>query len=136
MIAVSEDVRSSMPERLEAQIEVLIHGVDVEQVRSNRALRDEVRSELQIEATEIVVGIVANYRKEKAYSELLAAAKTVIDRCPNVRFVSVGQGPLKDEIELQHSLLGLRRPFPSTRLPTRRDPGDVGIRCVLPLLTP
>ena len=106
-IAVSEDVRSTMPRHLEDRIEVLVHGVDRAEVTRQAVARQEVRAELGIGADELVVGIVANFRREKAYDVLLEAATMVIEACPNVRFVSVGQGPLEADVRVQHDLLGL-----------------------------
>jgi glycosyltransferase involved in cell wall biosynthesis len=50
---------------------------------------------------------VANLRVQKAYPDLLEAAREVIERRPDVRFVAVGQGPLEAEIRAMHARLGL-----------------------------
>lgn len=105
VIAVSKAVRDSMPQRL--AVEVLIHGIDSNVVASQKRHRDEVRSELKIGQDELVIGIVANYRKEKAYPLLLHAAATVLDHSPNLRFVAIGQGPLEKEIQDLHQRLNL-----------------------------
>ena len=105
VVAVSDAVKQSMPTELD--VEVLIHGIDVAAVAAQKAHRDDVRRELGIADDEIVIGIVANFRKEKAYDILLDAAATVVAENPKVRFVSVGQGPLEQEIRAQHQRLGL-----------------------------
>lgn len=105
VIAVSQAVRASMPGGLDVQ--VLIHGIDVQAVAAQKVHRAAVRKELGIEHDEVVVGIVANFRKEKAYDVLLDAAAQVVSENPRVRFVSVGQGPLEAEIRAQHNRLGL-----------------------------
>lgn len=105
VIAVSQGVRHSMP--LDLPVEVLIHGIDVQAVAAERANRETVRRELGIAPDEIVVGIVANFRKEKAYDALLAAASDVTATNPAVRFVSVGQGPLEAEMRALHQDLAL-----------------------------
>ena len=74
MIAVSDAVKRSMPASLD--IEVLIHGIDIEAV-AQKVHRGAVRHELGIADEEIVIGIIANFRKEKAYDVLLEAAATV-----------------------------------------------------------
>jgi len=107
-VAVSHDVRSTIPASLREDVEVIVHGVDVDAVRRQRDHRDDVRRELGVDADEIVIGIVANHRAEKAYDVWLEAAGLVLaalDRRPSdpsaspthprVRFVSVGQGPLE-----------------------------------------
>src|SRR5688500_4406262 len=47
-IAVSEEVRASMPRRLAGRVEVVIHGVDVETIAARRAERGAARAELGV----------------------------------------------------------------------------------------
>jgi L-malate glycosyltransferase len=105
-LAVSDDVRASMAPRVRPRVEVLVHGVDLESVRARAAERDDVRAELGVGADEVVVGIVANFRREKAYDVFLAAAALAIAEEPSLRFVSVGQGPLEDEMRSRLAGLG------------------------------
>ena len=88
LIAVSDAVKQSMP--VELDVEVLIHGIDVGAVAAQKVHRTAVRQELGITDDEVVIGIVANFRKEKAYDLLLDAAAQVVAQNPKVRFVSVG----------------------------------------------
>jgi glycosyltransferase involved in cell wall biosynthesis len=107
-LAVSEDVRSTIPPKLATRVEVVEHGVEVEVVRSHRPQRAAVRNELGIDGDEIVIGTVANFRREKAYENLLeAAARALAATDLPLRFVAVGQGPLEDEIHAHHQRLGL-----------------------------
>jgi glycosyltransferase involved in cell wall biosynthesis len=101
--AVSDDVRSTMPPRRRDRVEVLVHGTDPVAVRAALGARDEVRAGLGIGPDEVVVGTVANFRAQKGYPDLLAAASLA----PGVRVVAVGQGPLEDEIRARHRGLGL-----------------------------
>lgn len=96
IIAVSEAVRSSMA--TSAPVDVLEHGIDVDAVAAHRSQRHQVRAELGFSNDDVVIGIVANFRPEKAYDVLVDAAARVIEKDPAVRFVSVGQGPLENEI--------------------------------------
>ncbi len=105
VLAVSSGVRESMPAGLD--VEVLRHGIDVAAVAAHAADRDAVRAELGLEADHVVVGIVANVRREKRYDVLLDAAARVVARNDRVRFVAVGQGPLEDEVADQHRRLEL-----------------------------
>jgi glycosyltransferase involved in cell wall biosynthesis len=106
-ISVSADVRSTMPAKLQPRVEVLEHGVVVDEVRAMRRHRDEVRAELGIEPHEVVIGTVANFRREKAYEVLLEAARLALQSGRPLRFVAVGQGPLEDEMRARHAELGL-----------------------------
>ncbi len=105
VLAVSTGVRDSMPPHLD--VHVVRHGIDVAAVAAQAAHREAVRAELGVEADGFVVGIVANLRREKRYDVLLDAAARVVAADHRVRFVSVGQGPLEDEIGARHRRLGL-----------------------------
>lgn len=105
-IAVASGVRDSMRHQRSGDVEVLVHGVDLDAVRA-AADRDGARTELGIDPDELVVVTVANYRPEKGYDVLLAAARKILDETPGVRFVAVGQGPLAVEIEDRHRRLHL-----------------------------
>jgi glycosyltransferase involved in cell wall biosynthesis len=76
-------------------------------VRSAASHRDRIRAEIGASDTDVVVVTVANYREQKAYPNLFAAARLVLDRCPSALFVAVGQGPLQERIESEHAALDL-----------------------------
>ena len=105
--AVSEAVQASLPRWLRHRSEVVPHGVDVQQVRADGSDRARVREEQDLDPGALVVGTVANLRAVKAYPDLFAAATVVVARMPDVRFVTVGQGPLEEEIRCLHRELGL-----------------------------
>lgn len=109
--AVSSAARDSTPRRLRSRTEVLIHGVDVERLSKMVTGRDAARAELGLREGEQLVGIVANLRPAKAYPVLMRAAKLVTDAEPGVNFVSLGQGPLEDELRSLHTDLALGRRF-------------------------
>lgn len=104
--AVSDDCRSSMSPRAQRRTETLIHGVPIADVEA-AADRDGVRAELGIGPDQIVIGIVANFRKQKNYQLLLDAAAELVPLDDRLIFLSVGQGPLEDELVAHHSRLGL-----------------------------
>lgn len=106
-IAVSDEVRASMSPRLAGRTEVVIHGVDVEAIAARRGERDAARAELGAGHNELVVATVANLRAHKDYPTLLQAARRLADTGERIRFVSVGQGPLAEELEAERDRLGL-----------------------------
>ncbi len=101
-VAVSDDVRETVAARQRESVDVLVHGIDVDGVRTHRAERAEVRAELGVGEDEVVIGIVANLRAQKGYDLLLRTARRVVDRAPQCRFVAVGQGPLADQVAAWH----------------------------------
>lgn len=102
-IAVSEDVRNSMDERLHASTIVLDHGVPLDSLRQLRDKRREMRPRLLGERSEsaVTIGIVANFRPEKAYDVFLAAVKVAIQQQPDLRFFVIGQGPGEKDFRAQ-----------------------------------
>jgi glycosyltransferase involved in cell wall biosynthesis len=127
VIAVSEAVRRSMAPGVAARTEVLHHGVDLEAIDVRRKERDEARAELGVAADELLVGTVANLRSNKDYPNMLAAAARLARDGRPVRFVSVGQGPLAEEIRAQRDALGLEHRF--QLLGYREDPIRVLAAC-------
>ena len=108
-VAVSEDVRATMPAARRDAIEVLAHGVDLAGVRAAAGDRAAARAALGLDDDQVAVVTVANLRREKALEVLLAAAARVAERDPagRIRFLVVGQGPLADELDARHDELGL-----------------------------
>jgi glycosyltransferase involved in cell wall biosynthesis len=106
-LAVSDDVRASIDRSLRRRVQVVVHGVDIDRVRALRREREAVRTELGIEAGEVLAVTVANLRAQKNYPGLLAAARLVVDGGYAVRFAAAGQGPLADDIRELHRTLGL-----------------------------
>jgi glycosyltransferase involved in cell wall biosynthesis len=111
-IAVSDEVRRSIwwP-ATRRRCEVVVHGIELTAVRSAESNRERIRSEIGANESDVVVVTVANYRQQKAYPNLFAAARTVLPRCPSAFFVAVGQGPLREQIEAEHAALDRRDRF-------------------------
>jgi glycosyltransferase involved in cell wall biosynthesis len=110
-VAVSDEVRASMPPRLASRAEVVIHGVDVDAIASRRQERDAARAELGVPPDHLLVATVANLRSNKDYPTMLAAARRLSDAGQPFRFVSVGQGPLAERLEKERDELGLEGRF-------------------------
>jgi glycosyltransferase involved in cell wall biosynthesis len=110
-LAVSDEVRSSMPARLARRTEVVIHGVDVNAIAGRRVERDVARAELGVGQDELLIATVANLRANKDYPTMLAAARRLADTGDPGCFVSVGQGPLAEDLEATRERLGLGERF-------------------------
>jgi glycosyltransferase involved in cell wall biosynthesis len=106
-LAVSDEVRASIPERLRERVEVVVQGLVLDEVSTTPEQRAAVRTELGIGPDEIAIVTVANFRGTKGYPDLLAAARLLVDRELPVRFVIVGQGPMEAEIKARRAELGL-----------------------------
>jgi glycosyltransferase involved in cell wall biosynthesis len=107
VFAVSKGVARSMNGG--DDVEVLYHGIDMEAVQATTD-RLGVREELGISNDAFVIGTVANLRWEKGYDVLLKAARRLLLESKtgtNTWFLSVGQGPLEDELMVLHDQFGL-----------------------------
>jgi glycosyltransferase involved in cell wall biosynthesis len=111
LIVVSQAAFEDLPNELKAKAEVVVHGVDLsksqELIAQRHEIRRDVRAELDISSDELLVITVANLRTEKGYDVLLDAARIVLDNESHVRFIAIGRGPQKEELELRHRRLGL-----------------------------
>ncbi|MEO6468369.1 MAG: glycosyltransferase [Acidimicrobiia bacterium] len=105
-LSVSELASATLPARIAARTEVLVHGIDLDAVRAQTD-RAGARLELGLSGDEVVFGTVANFRAQKDYPNLLAAARRLLDAGVPVRILAVGQGPLEPEIRAEHQRLGL-----------------------------
>ncbi|HEX9891563.1 MAG TPA: glycosyltransferase [Actinomycetota bacterium] len=107
VFAVSDHVRDSLHVRDGTPpVETLYHGIDPAVV-STWVAPNGIRDELGIPADAPVVGTVANFKAHKGYDVLLRAALRVREEVPDVRFVSVGRGPLEASVRRQAQHLGL-----------------------------
>jgi glycosyltransferase involved in cell wall biosynthesis len=107
IFAVSDDVKESISPKYRGGVEVLVHGVDVDRVRTELARRDATRAELGVQRGEVLAVTVANLRAGKNYPGLIAAARIVVDDGAPVRFATAGQGQLRDEVAALHRESGL-----------------------------
>lgn len=98
-------------------------GMEVEPFLSPPRSPDDVRAELGISPEHIVIGKVARLFHLKGHEFILAAAANVVRANPNVRFLFVGDGLLRADIEGEIARMGLEKHFiftglvPPTRIP-------------------
>lgn len=104
-------------------VDPFVRAVDHrEAVRQRYGLRDE----------HVVVGKIARLFHLKGHVDLVPAARLVADRHPNVRFLLVGDGILRAELEQQIESLGLKEHFIFTGLvPPSEVPAMIGAMDIL-----
>jgi glycosyltransferase involved in cell wall biosynthesis len=108
VIYTSETDRASDDRRLRSHVVPL--GIELERFASGRRVLDGR-----------IVGNVARLAEQKGHRDLIAAATTVLERHPDVRFVVAGDGELRGELEQLAASLGDRFEF----LGERRDVPDL-----------
>lgn len=96
-------------------------GMEVEPFLRADEHREAARRQFGYNDEHIVVGKIARLFHLKGHEYLLAAAPQVIKRCPQVRFLLVGEGILRDKLQRQIDDAGLTPCFQFTGLvePTR-----------------
>ena len=95
------------------KVKVVYLGVPLEEF-SRRRSEDEVasaRDELGVAPGEFVIGSVTRLHDSKGNSFLVDAARLVLDRRPDCKFIVVGEGPLRPSLEAQARRLGLGNRF-------------------------
>lgn len=91
-------------------------GMDVDPFLNPPRDRIDVREQLGLQPEQVAVAKVARLFHLKGHKFLIEAARHVVDRCPNVRFVLIGDGILREEFEQRISELGLSEYFILTGL--------------------
>lgn len=110
IVAVSEEVKRNMLKYRvpEEKIEVIDNGIDVN--RLNREFpAEEARAEFGLKGQEKVIGTVGSLKPEKGHIYLLRAAKEALKNNPDLKFLLVGDGPLRRSLESEAIDLGIER---------------------------
>lgn len=91
-------------------------GMDVDPFLNPPRERNDVRQQLGLKPEHVAVAKVARLFHLKGHKFLIEAARQIVDRSPNVRFVLIGDGILRAEFEKRISELGLSDHFILTGL--------------------
>ncbi|MEM9703550.1 MAG: glycosyltransferase family 4 protein, partial [Planctomycetota bacterium] len=98
-------------------------GMEVEPFLTPPRPRVEVRKELGFEEDDVVAAKVARLSDLKGQSYLVAAAERLKERSPNLRYLLIGDGPLREGLERRIAAAGMTDQFVFTGLvPTDRIP--------------
>lgn len=91
----------------ENKIETVYNCVDLNTFyKSNNS--DHIREDYNLSTQNIIVGSVSRLCKVKGHKFILEAALRLRKKFPHVRFLIVGEGPLKEELEEKIENLGLK----------------------------
>jgi glycosyltransferase involved in cell wall biosynthesis len=102
-------------------------GMEVEPFLNPPRSRDEVRRELGFEPQHVVIGKIARLFHLKGHEYVIEAAKTVCQEQPHARFLFVGDGLLRTNLEDRIAEAGLMGKFVFTGLvPPERVPELIG----------
>ncbi|QDS95810.1 2-deoxystreptamine N-acetyl-D-glucosaminyltransferase [Roseimaritima multifibrata] len=91
-------------------------GMDVAPFLAADKTREQTRKKLGIQPDDIVIGKIARLFHLKGHDDLIHAASRVLAEHPKVKFLLVGDGVLREELEKKISSLGLTDRFLLTGL--------------------
>jgi len=86
-------------------------GMDVEPFLTPSRPRDEIRAELGLAPGDVAIGKIARLFHLKGHQYVIEAAKTLIPSHPQVKFLFIGDGVLKEEYQQQIGAAGLTEHF-------------------------
>jgi len=109
VIACSGGVADSIAERVSTRVPVTTvrNGVSLHRFQRSTEARSALRTSLGLDDTHQVVGTVAVFREQKRLDLWLQVAAHVVQRNEHARFLVVGDGPLRSEMEARVADLGL-----------------------------
>jgi len=90
-------------------VSVIHNGVNIDRYSASNLgySREELRNKYKIFEDEVVLGMVAQFRKEKAHKHCLQAIARLISKGYKIRLILVGEGPEKDDVERYAEELGI-----------------------------
>jgi len=110
LIAVSNEVRAYYLEHTHIRPEQVItvdNGVDTRRFAGQEAAGQQVRSALGLASRAVVFGAIGRMKPQKDHASFLQAAAMIYRQLPQARFLLIGDGPLRGELEAQARQLGL-----------------------------
>jgi glycosyltransferase involved in cell wall biosynthesis len=110
LIAVSEEVRRFYADHTgtpDDKFVVIENGVDIQPFSGQESAGSALRQELGLDRSVPVLGIIGRLTPPKDHATFLKAASLIQRKAPQARFLVVGDGPLRGELETQARELGL-----------------------------
>jgi glycosyltransferase involved in cell wall biosynthesis len=86
---------------------VVCNGIDWQSFDALTVDARQVKAALGFDSGALVVGQIAKFDVQKAQDDLAAAIPRVLEKCPSAKFVFVGDGVLRPQIEDQIARLGV-----------------------------
>jgi len=86
---------------------VLQNGVDLNQFRFNRQIRNDLRAKLGIQENQLLLGHVGRFMPQKNHGFLLDVFAGVAEKRPDARLILIGDGANRAEAERRAAELGI-----------------------------
>lgn len=111
IIAISEDVKKFHMANTavdESKFVTIENGVNVNRFSRQNTSGQTIRKEFDLDDSDVLFGIVGRLTPPKDHKTFLQAAALILQRVPLARFLIVGDGPLRTELELHAQELGIQ----------------------------
>ena len=89
------------------QYTTIYSGMDVDSFLNAGTRRAELRAAMRLESYHVAFATVARLFERKGHDDLLQVAPRILDANPNVRFVWIGSGVLRDRLQAEAERLGV-----------------------------
>lgn len=105
IIAVSVAVRERLIQERgidSTKIQYIPNGVDSTHYNKNNfssSFMKDLKSKLTFNNDTLLIGMIGALHRNKGYNYLLADAKSIINKHPNTRFIFIGEGRYREELE-------------------------------------
>lgn len=90
------------------QYHLIRSAIPLEEYNRQRYKRDQVRQQLGLPLDALVVGTVGRFSPQKNPLEWVRVAEIILNEIPECRFLMVGDGPLRSQVESLLFQLGLK----------------------------
>ena len=102
VVAVSDEIQNDL---LKVGVQkkkttVIYNGMDISQFKNGTLTRAEFKKHLGLLPDDFVVSIIGRLIKEKGHEVFLQAAREVSEKEKRVKFLIVGDGPLREQLEV------------------------------------
>ena len=100
IVVISEEIKHEilMSGVSENKVTVIDNGIDVSRFMKSFN-RNELFKAFDINPDKKVIGTIGRLSEEKGHIIFIEAAKTLLEKFPNLLFIIVGDGPLREELE-------------------------------------
>jgi len=112
IVTISDEIREEILKHnlSESKVSVIDNGIDISRFM-NGYNRNDLAKEFDIKPGDIVVGTIGRLSEEKGQKNFIEAAKSLTEKFENLKFLIVGDGPLKQELRAHVSSLKLNNNF-------------------------
>jgi glycosyltransferase involved in cell wall biosynthesis len=111
VICISKKIKQNLLKiRPKEELEVIYSGIDFDKYK-NISFNNNLKSELNIDEKDIVIGTLAAFTYEKNYTDFVKIAKEIISQFPHCKFICCGDGIELPSIKSLVKKLNIERNF-------------------------